>query len=30
MNMGGKNMTMTEVQEGGRVGACNAARTPAP
>lgn len=30
MNMGGKNMTMTEVQRGARVGDCPPALTPAP
>ncbi|WP_244749117.1 DUF3617 domain-containing protein [Methylobacterium indicum] len=30
MQMGGKNMTMTEVQAGRRTGACDAGKTPAP
>lgn len=29
MNMGGKNMTMTEAQIGRRTGACDSARAPA-
>lgn len=29
MQMGGKNMTMTEVQSGRRVGACEGGKTPA-
>lgn len=29
MRMGGKNMTMTEIQTGRRTGACDAGRTPA-
>lgn len=29
MQMGGKNMTMTEVQAGRRTGACEGAKTPA-
>lgn len=30
MQMGGKNMTMTEVQSGQRVGTCDAGGNPAP
>ena len=29
MQMGGKNMTMTEVQSGRRIGACESGKTPA-